>query len=133
MILFIDDEEREMSSYVQELELSGLDVRFESNVDKALEAFNENIDNIQLIILDVMMVAGTAFQQANTEGGLRTGIYFHKIIREKLPKVPIIIFTNVSDSRVASDIRQDKKSWFLLKEDILPFELVDKITKFLEE
>ncbi len=133
MILFVDDEKRRMESYVKELKLSGYEVEIKSDVDSALDFFNKNYKQIELLILDIMMPAGNAFENVDTKYGLRTGIIFYEGIRNRNSTLPIIIFTNVSDEAVEKKINLDKKSLFLQKEDFLPFQFIDEIKDFFKK
>jgi CheY-like chemotaxis protein len=131
MILFVDDERREMDSYARELDLSGHKVEFETDVDSALKAFDEKLSQIKLLILDIMMPPSSSFKEVNTESGLRTGIHFYDRIREKAPELPVIILTNVSNEGVAQKFRGRKKCWFFRKEDFLPHQLAEEVGKIL--
>ncbi len=131
MILFVDDEKREMDSYVQELELSGYKVVFKKDADVALEFFEKSLNEIDLVILDIMMSPGSSFKQMDTQMGLRTGIAFYKKIREKASELPVLIFTNVSDEKVSETFLKETKCQFLRKENYLPFEVVDEVKKIL--
>ena len=132
MILFVDDEKRRMESYAEELRLSGYKVEIKSDVDSALDFFQENYKQIKLLILDIMMPAGNAFENVDTKYGLRTGIIFYEEIRNRNSNLPILIFTNVSNEAVEKKISLDKKSLFLQKEDFLPFQLVDELEDFMK-
>lgn len=131
MILIIDDEAREMDSYVRELKLSGYRVVFQKDVDDALEFLRQNLQDIRLVILDIMMPPGKAFKGENTRDGLRTGMFFYGRIREMAPDLPVVILTNVRDERVAKRFHKENRCWFLRKEDYLPFELVEEIGHLL--
>ena len=61
------------------------EIDFIKNVDKAYEFLQKNYDKIRLIILDVMMLPGELLKDTNTDDGLRTGICFHKKIRNIFP------------------------------------------------
>jgi len=127
MIVLVDDEKREMDSYVRELRLSGYEVSFQRDVDTALRFVEENLDRVDLLILDIMMPAGFCFKDVDTNSGLRTGVFFYERIREKASDLPVVILTNVSDEGVAERFSGENKCWFLRKEDYLPFELVEKV------
>lgn len=131
MILFVDDEKRRMDSYVQDLVLSGHKVEFKSDVDSALEFFAENRTQIKLLILDIMMPTGESFDDAQTDYGLRTGIAFYHNIREQNPSLPTIIFTNVSDEKLAEEISRGSNVLFCQKDNFLPFELEKEVRKIL--
>lgn len=133
MILFIDDEKRRMRSYVQELELSSYTVEFKSDVDSALEYFENNKKEVELIILDIMMPTGKKFFNDNqSENGLRTGICFYQEIRKRATKLPIIIFTNVYDKNLLQDIDNDDEALFCEKDNFIPIELVAEVKNILK-
>jgi CheY-like chemotaxis protein len=130
MILFIDDEARRMKSYVEELECSGYEVEFKSDVDSALAFFTVNEGRIALIILDVMMPTGLSFNEtASAECGLRTGISFHDKIRQGNSNIPVIVLTNVGQSDI-SCIELDT-TFFVEKTTTLPSDLAEKVNLIL--
>ena len=131
MILFVDDEGRYMDSYRAELMLAGYDVSFQKDVDWALPFLVEHLDDVELLILDIMMPPGQSFQDAETHGGLRTGVPFYEKIRELAPRLPVIIFTNVSDEQLAKRFRAEANCRFLRKENFLPYELVATVREIL--
>ena len=134
MILFVDDEPRELDSHRLELEMSGYGVVFESDVDNALQFIEENRDNIELLILDIMMPVGKAFENARHEG-MRTGIDFYERIRKTFANLPVIIFTNVTDELVMGKFSEENEAncWFLRKADFLPYELAEKVDSILKK
>lgn len=131
MILVIDDEKREMDSYVQELQLVGYEVRFEKDVDLALGFFEEHGAEVDLLVLDIMMPSGSRFKEVDTSRGLRTGLLVYEWLRERAPDLPCLILTNVSKEDVADRFRTEEMCWFLLKEDYMPFELAEKVASIL--
>lgn len=133
MILFVDDERRWAESYVEELELSDHQVSFQMNVDVALQEFERNRPQIELLILDIMMSPGLSFRDIDTDLGLRTGIRFYERIREQAPDLPVIIFTNVSDRTVESRFAEEKNCWFLRKIDYLPHEIAEQVNWILTQ
>jgi CheY-like chemotaxis protein len=131
MILFVDDEPRELDSYKLELEMSGYDLVFEPDVDNALQFLEENQNEIKILILDLMMPVGKAFENAPHEG-MRTGMDFYDRIRKTLPSLPVIIFTNVTDEQVESKFGKETNCWFLRKANFLPYELAEKVDSILK-
>ena len=131
MILFVDDELRQMDSYVQELKLSGFELSQVNNVDEALQYFNEKYKEISLVILDIMMAPGAAFSSEETKDGLRTGESFYREIRKVSRDLPIILFTNVSDEQVEARFSKEENCWFFRKEEFFPYELASKVRKIL--
>ena len=130
MILFTDDEKREMDSYLMELEMSFPDVIFKDTVDEALKVIGENRDKLKLLILDIMMPPGNEFKDS-PDKGLRTGVHFYESVRRILPDLPVVIFTNVNDAGVRERFEGDFRCWFLKKEDYLPYELAEEIREIL--
>ena len=132
MILFVDDEKREMESYRMELELELPDsgVVFKRNIDDALSFFEDNQNQIELLILDIMMPQGKAFESA-PDNGLKTGIHFYRKVRTITPAMPIIIFTNISDENIEKAFSNDEKCWLMKKENYYADELVEKVKEIL--
>ena len=122
MILFVDDEESKMNSYLLELRLSFPEVEFKKTVDSALDRIDRGSTDIEALILDVSMPGGSAFRD-RPGAGLTTGVLFYRRVREVLPNLPIVIFTNVTNEDVRQKFDGDDKCRFLNKEDYLPFEL----------
>jgi DNA-binding NarL/FixJ family response regulator len=130
MILFIDDETRRMDSFREELQYH-FQVDFIDQVDRAYEFFQAHLSEIDLLILDIMMVPGKLFSQKEEEWGLTTGLHFYRLLREKAPNLPIIIFTN--KEKTEKEFRGEPNCLFLRKRDYVPFELVDVVKEFLQE
>ncbi len=135
MILFIDDEPRIMHGYFayleREMQQYGHDVQFVSNVDDALDLFDNRRPEIDLIILDIMMPPGERFSSDETNEGLQTGVVFYKRIRNHLPDLPVLIFSNYYDEDLDNDLRQDVNCRFLQKADYLLDEFVAEVKKLL--
>lgn len=132
MILFIDDESRQMESYIEELRLSGYKVEPKDNVDEALSYLEENLLQITMVILDIMMPPGKSFKNGEVEHGLRTGVKFYKRIRELSSDLQVIVLTNVSDEKIAHFFHQERNCCFLPKEEILPYQLAEEIENILK-
>lgn len=127
MILFIDDEERRLDSYVMELRISGYSVNFFKEVDKAFEFFQDHHDAVKLLILDIMMPPRGIFLDEDTDSGLRTGIRFMEKVRTISTAVPILFFSNVIDASVREQLSKRRNCWFVAKDTCYPSDLVDKI------
>ena len=132
MILFVDDEERRMTPYVEKLEISGFKVDYYRSVDDAWTALEKQAHIYSLVICDIMMPPGRLLKDANTNGGLRTGILFYPMVRQKVAKTHVIILTNVSTPDVEKHFRSEPYCTFLRKEFVFPFELVEEVKKILE-
>ena len=132
MILFVDDEERWIRVFMEELRRFGYDVHLETSVDRALGFFRANSDEIQLVVLDIMMPHGDTFSAEETEDGRRTGLHVYKRFREREPDLPVIIFTNVSAQPVEEAFASQPKCRFLKKIDYFPFEFKEEIASILQ-
>ena len=131
MILFVDDDRRRMDSYVRELELSGHDVHFESDVDDALSFFIREGHKVKLLILDIMMPPGRYFSNESTENGLITGTAFYSEISRYQSNVSTVIFTNVSEENLDKEVTTKDSVVFYQKDSLLPFELEKKVRELL--
>jgi CheY-like chemotaxis protein len=131
MILFIDDERRRIQSFIDELELNDHKVKFESNVDDALDFFASNHNQLDLLILDVMMPTGNTFNDKEADNGFKTGICFYGKVRQQKPNIPIIIFTNVLNSE--SFDTTSGKTFVFEKDMMLPLDLVEKVNHILKK
>ena len=134
MILFVDDEPRIMDSYLQYLKAKLAPLKYEvvfiSDIDKAVEFFDQNHDKIDLAILDIMMPPGK-FSTEQTNGGLKTGLAFYEKIRLQSPNMPIIVFTNFFDHEVDARFKQDSNCRFLQKVNYLLDDFVVEVKKAL--
>ncbi len=131
MILFIDDEPNRVEVYARDLRMSGFEVLFKDSVDQALAAIQEEPALISLMILDVMLAPGESFEGEDTNEGLRTGINLYNRIRTIVPRLPVIILTNVTDEKVADWFQKQENCWFFRKKDIFPFEFTEEVRKIL--
>jgi CheY-like chemotaxis protein len=137
MILFVDNEPRRMEVYLEEFRLPEHNYHIEimTDIDSALDFFEEKHDKIELIILDIMMPVSSRLEKTKVNGGLRTGIAFYQKIRETNKDLPIIFFTNVSNlnnKEVEQEIHNNpKKIKLLQKVDTLPYQLVKEVKEML--
>jgi CheY-like chemotaxis protein len=135
LILFIDDERRVMKSYKEYLELKlspeGYDVVFLEKIDAALDILENRAVEIDLIILDVMMPTGTKLDRKQTSDGLMTGVVFYDLIRNKLPTLPVLVFTNYSDEDLEKRLKHDPNCRFLQKTDYLLEDFVSEVRDLL--
>jgi CheY-like chemotaxis protein len=132
-IMFIDDEPRRMRVVVEELEEAGHEVLFQDNVDPALAILRDPSQSFDLVIIDISMPSGEEYKFEDTDGGSRTGISLYETIRGLRPDLKIVVFTNVSDRRVAERFtdKDDPLCRFVRKPDILPFQFVELVNEFV--
>ena len=75
-ILFVDDDMRRMSSFVDMLEWEGYTVLGADTVDKARKLFRNLGKEIDLVILDLMMPPGEGDALEAVDYGRSTGLIF---------------------------------------------------------
>ena len=133
MIVFVDDEERYVDVYIDELRDSGYTVELKTDVDSAIQFLRENHKDVNLLILDIMMPAGREFQSVDTRYGLRTGVLFYAEIKKLCPQLPVIILTNVNREELDPEICKEEENCLILqKADIFPLNLVQEVEKMLK-
>lgn len=130
-ILFVDDDAKRISSYVEYLDHSGYTTIVESDSTRVLSIFNEKQNEIDLIILDMMMPTEHHLKD-ETDYGRRTGLYLLKKIREISKDIAIMVLTVVRDSSVR-EITEKLGGSPYLEKPIMPSRLVEEIEKKLAE
>jgi CheY-like chemotaxis protein len=138
-ILIVDDElvpgqagATYMWYYVQALRDAGFDVKEAITVDEAVEALACPGAEYDLVILDIMMPPGQAFERAASLRGLRTGVLLAKVISDTYPRVPMVVLTNrfpwgSQELEGISNVRRT-----LYKPDCTPFMLAEEVKGLLE-
>lgn len=131
-ILFVDDEEFRMKAHADYLCIKGFDVIYAAEFEKALKKFEDNKENIDLIILDIMIpvedVKLTEEEEKITEQGISTGLVLYDRIRKK-KKIKTIVLTVRDDIEKAIN---DRGIESYLKKPIMPNKLLEDINKILE-
>jgi CheY-like chemotaxis protein len=129
MILFVDDEERRIESYVEELRALGLIVEYVSNADAAWDYFHVNHCDMDMVILDVMMPAGEQSENFDTDSGLRTGSRLYSRIRQIAPDLPVVFLSNMSEDEAG--LPHDSARYYIAKRRCLPHEFADAVMRLL--
>lgn len=132
MILLIDEEPRYVGTYIEELRDVGYDVIYATQVDEALAILKTKAASIELVILDVMMPAGSAFKDEDTVLGTKTGLFFFRRLREIEQQLPVIILTNVTQPDVFRFFQAQDSCWFLRKENYDPAALAEQVQRVLQ-
>ena len=153
-ILFVDDEIVEprldddpdsdkfygyMAYYLDELRRKNYVVSECRGVDDALEKLEKRSD-YDVAIIDVMMDPGTAFAEADTVNGMRTGVFLAKHINVNWPHIKLILLSNAVSSRPGTpgittyqellDTKVCER--ILFKLDQTPTDLVDSVQDVLQ-
>jgi CheY-like chemotaxis protein len=134
-ILIVDDEQRRMSVYVDELRDHRHVIEIAPGVDSALAIIEDARIGIDLVIMDISMPPETTFTREETYGGTRTGIAFYERLRALRSSLPVIAFTNVADlaAREYFTAQDQRLCRFVRKADSLPFEFAEMIEAFARE
>lgn len=131
MILWIDDEPRYISSYVDELALAGFAVTVQNDIDMGVAYFRANKETIALCVLDIMISPGKLFQTEDTLLGRRTGFHLFDHLRAIDPELRVIVLTNVNAPDIERKFGIAKHCWWFRKDQCLPYELVQQIRQIL--
>ncbi|HEX9734790.1 MAG TPA: response regulator [Thermoanaerobaculia bacterium] len=99
MILFIDNEEARIRSWVDELNEEGFQVEVLSSADAARHALDA-ADPPQCVVLDLMIPADGEVPDRETAYGTRTGLWLLQRFRKIHGQVPVVVLTNVDDPGV---------------------------------
>lgn len=119
-ILFIEDDETLVRAYQQKLIIEGFKV--DSAGDGEVAVLKLRIDDYDLILLDLMIPKMSGFD------------VLEQLRASKWPaaKKPVIVFSNLGD---AADIAKAKKlgaNDYLIKANLSPNQVVEKIRKYLK-
>ena len=118
LVLLIDDNEWPTQMYILALEQAGLAVKHCRTTDEALQEAETIVPSA--LVVDVMMPSGNCFREQDTEEGLKTGLFLYEALRKRFPKVPVFIFTNVSDPNLLSLFQEGPLLHVLSKDDCTP-------------
>ena len=131
-ILWVDDEEHYLSSYVDAISESGVfELRFIRSSSEVMELFAERRFKPDLFIWDMIMPP-KGMDLAETQRGLRTGVVLFLRFREEYPAVPAILFTNVTRPELRRYDEPESFSWMFLKRELDPYELIAKLECILK-
>ncbi len=113
-----------MESYEKVLKRKGYEVVRCYTVDEAIAFARSNPPSVDAIILDLMMPAGEAFRNEDTEGGLKTGVLLYRELRKDLPNAPVLVLTNYPQPEILSALPSgDKRVSVKTKYSCPPLEL----------
>ncbi|MDB4939907.1 MAG: hypothetical protein JWO40_332 [Candidatus Doudnabacteria bacterium] len=119
-VLIVDDEELLVGVYHQGLEFAGYEVESASNGLEAIEKIQRT--HPDMILLDLLMPGMDGF-------GVLKNIKQNKELKE----IPIIVLSNLSEDANKSESMRLGAVDFVIKSDISPSQLVDKIKLHLKQ
>lgn len=134
-ILYVDDEPWFVEPLIDALRDEGYIVELATSGTEAIEKLKQSNKLPGLVVLDVIMPTGELVQDAN--GGRRTGLKVHEIMRKQLGlKMPIIFLTVVDDPSIEREVENIEKSlgiknFSYLVKPVLPTELLEAANSLL--
>ena len=131
-ILYADDEPWFVEALFEALTDAGYSLKKAKNGTEVLRYLKKPDELPDLIILDVIMPTGEDIPETN--GGRRTGIKVHEIIRKEMhiTDIPVLFLTVVDDSSVEGDVGNLERSIggkniSVLIKPVLPTELLERV------
>ena len=105
-IVLIEDDEHQALFIAGDLQLQGFEVEIlvSSSIVRRRLRRNEWND-VALFLVDIMMPAGTTYEDHATQDGLITGLFIARDIREKFENKPIILWSSSPFKRIAETAR----------------------------
>lgn len=131
-ILWVDDDIKRLRVFVDEMQDEGYEI-IQAETPEEMEAvLSRERQNIDLIIMDLMLPIGHRISPVKVNNGRLTGLFLIERIKENkaLKKIPIILFTIISDSSVSNWCKNHNVK-ILRKADVLPSELCQHVLSIL--
>jgi CheY-like chemotaxis protein len=134
-ILYVDDEPWFVESLIDSLRDAQYYVETAVNGTEAIKRLSGKDILPDLVVLDIIMPTGELIE--DVDGGRRTGLRVHEIIRKQLQlAVPIIFVSVIDDPAVEREIENIEKNskvrnFAYLVKPVLPTELLEKVSIML--
>jgi hypothetical protein len=124
-VLFIDDNQRLIKNYVEQVERAGFSTRRFRGVDQALHFLRTEHNAAEVIVWDMMMAPGIEFQGQDTDSGLSTGKYLYLEMRKLQPGAHYLLFTGRRDVPFDNFRSPENRSYVRSKEELNPQGMVE--------
>lgn len=121
-----------MRLYVSALETKGFKVLVRTSVDDALDIARSPHQPVHILVLDVMMPPGQAFQHENTFEGMTTGFFLAEAMKNIFPTQPIVLLTNLTSPELLSRFCPEPRVRLVHKFDYPPFDFAQLVCDILE-
>lgn len=118
-ILIVEDEAYIRDPYVEVLEKAGYQVSVAEDGEQALDKMSTK--TYDLILLDVMLPKMDALE-----------VMKQLDQKHALPKAPILILTNLANDPAIKELMKFGATYYLLKVDVNPGQLVEKVNEILK-
>jgi CheY-like chemotaxis protein len=122
-ILFVDDDPYSSSYYVRMLQARGLRVHYVKDVDAAIDLASRT--RFDAVIIDIMMPAGSYFDEIETAGGFKTGVALGIEMTDLQPDAVLIALTNSQEADVEAWYTTQEEYDYYYKGDVEPEEFAD--------
>jgi CheY-like chemotaxis protein len=126
-VLFVDDERKMPEYYTAKLEKSDFEVVRRRDPDEALDYLAQHGAEVRVTILDIMMPSGDVYRSRCGDDDTDTGLFLYSDIRERYPRMPIVVLTNRSGSKLFDQQPADPWRVILWKPNCMPSELVEQV------
>jgi CheY-like chemotaxis protein len=116
-IIYIDEEaSRAMfESKFDVMRDEGIEVLAISKVQDAMPAIETHVSTLSAIVLDIIMPPAPLYTPSETNGGKKTGLRLLKDIRNRWPKIPVVVVSVMPGEELAKEAAGLSVSEFLPK------------------
>jgi CheY-like chemotaxis protein len=133
-VLWVEDDAYQLMDMVHPLKKLDISIDTAFDYDSAKKKITSN-ENYDLILLDILIPSGAdqylTLEELEDKSHTKYGLELLKLI-ESNTKIPVIIFTVISDPQILDDIRKsDLVKDILIKGRTRPSELRNKVLEIL--
>jgi predicted nucleotide-binding protein len=112
IVLIDDDYATEI--LVENLGYHGYEARRISSYEAAIQTIDD-IVQADLVVLDIIMERPTISEKINISGDRTTGMALLRAIRDRKPKLPVLVFSAITDRDIIDALSQSDHTTFLSK------------------
>ena len=105
--MWADDDQLNNEPAVEALEYEGFKVLKAASGSAVLSQLERHWPDVDVLVLDIKMPPGSKLRSMDTLNGHRTGLVLAKRLRERYPKLPLLVLSFVRDPEV--------ERWFKLQ------------------
>lgn len=132
-IVVVDDEKAAVAPWLDEL-TEQFEVVYFDDASQALDALPGLVrEGFDLLVCDLMMPTGPGMSPDRTSSGTRTGLLVYDVFREALPRLPVIVLSNVRDDKLFARLREDPATRAARKRHLLPDALAKWVNEMIRE
>lgn len=129
-IVWLDDDLYLNDAKISVLRDMGLEIMRFGDVDSALEYVLNH--KVALVITDIMLPNGAAFDSVESQGGFETGWLFAQRIRKLKPHIKLIAHSVASKPEIQDWFVNQRNCWWAAKPDYDAFGFSDLVSAVLD-